>query len=50
MNIVINVAIFLISAIIFSIAGYTIRKKSAERKIGSAESEADKIIEKIYKK
>ena len=42
---VINVAIFLISAIIFSIAGYTIRKKSAERKIGSAESEADKIIE-----
>lgn len=45
MNIVINVAIFLISAIIFSIAGYTIRKKSAERKIGSAESEADKIIE-----
>ena len=45
MNIVINVAIFLISAIIFSIAGYTIRKKSAERKIGSAESEVDKIIE-----
>ena len=45
MNIVIDIAIFLISAVIFTFVGIMIRKKIAESKISSAESEAKKIIE-----
>ena len=45
MDIIINVAVFLISAVIFSIIGYIVRKKTAERKIESAEVESEKILE-----
>ena len=45
MDIIINVAVFLISAVIFSIIGYIMRKKTAERKIESAETESKKILE-----
>ena len=45
MDIIINVAIFLISGIIFSIIGYIMRKKTAERKIESAETESERILE-----
>ena len=38
MDIVINIAIFLISAIVFTFVGIYIRKKIAESKIKSAES------------
>ena len=44
MQIVINIAIFLVSAIIFTFVGMAIRKKVAESKLGSAEEEARKII------
>ena len=47
MDIIINVAIFLISAIIFSIIGYIMRKKTAERKIESAETESERIFSDI---
>lgn len=46
MQIVIYIAIFLISAVIFTFVGMAIRKKTAESKIGSAEKEAKKIIER----
>ena len=42
-NIMIAIAAFLISAVIFSIVGYYVRKKVAESKIGSAEEEAKRI-------
>ncbi len=45
MDIVINIAVFLISAIIFTFVGMFIRKKVAESKMESAENEAKKIIE-----
>ena len=41
---VIYIAIFLVSAIIFTFVGMAIRKKVAESKLGSAEEEARKII------
>ena len=44
MQIVIDIAIFLVSAIIFTFVGMAIRKKVAESKLGSAEEEARKII------
>ena len=44
MQIVIYIAIFLVSAIIFTFVGMAIRKKVAESKVGSAEEEAKKII------
>ena len=44
MQIVIYIAIFLVSAIIFTFVGMAIRKKVAESKLGSAEEEARKII------
>ena len=46
MQIVIDIAIFLVSAIIFTFVGMAIRKKVAESKLGSAEEEARKIIKK----
>ena len=45
MDIVINIAVFLISAVIFTFVGMFIRKKVAESKMESAENEAKKIIE-----
>ena len=44
-NIIIYIAIFLISAVVFTIVGFTIRKKIAESKMKSAENEAKRIIE-----
>ena len=45
MDIVINIAVFLISAVIFTFVGMFVRKKIAESKMQSAESEAKKILE-----
>ena len=45
MDIVINIAVFLVSAVIFTCVGVFIRKKVAESKMQSAESEAKKILE-----
>lgn len=42
MDIIINVAVFLISAVIFTFVGMYIRKKLAESKMKSAEAEAKK--------
>ena len=44
-NIIIYIAIFLISAIIFTFVGFFIRKKIAESKMKSAENEAKRILE-----
>lgn len=49
MDYVIGIAIFLVSAVIFTFVGITIRKKVAESKIDSAENEAKKIIELAQK-
>ena len=48
-NIIINIAIFLISAIIFSFVGYTMRKRIAESKLRIAEEEAKRIIDSAVK-
>ena len=45
MDIIINIAIFLISAVIFTFVGVYIRKKIAESKMKSAENEAKRILE-----
>ena len=45
MDIVINIAVFLISAVIFTFVGMMVRKKIAESKMQSAENEAKKILE-----
>ena len=47
-NIMIAIAAFLISAVIFSIVGYYVRKKVAESKIGSAEEEKTYVVVAIY--
>jgi ribonuclease Y len=44
----IAIAAFLISAVIFSIVGYYVRKKVAESKIGSAEEEAKRIRDNVH--
>ena len=49
MQIVIYITIFLISAIVFLFVGYTVRKKTAESKIESAEKEAQRILENASK-
>ena len=49
MEIVINIAVFLISAVIFTCVGVFIRKKIAESKMESAENEAKRIIEMANK-
>ena len=46
MDIVINIAIFLITAIVFTFVGVFIRKRIAESKLKSAENEARQIIER----
>ena len=48
-NIIIDIAIFLISAVIFSFVGYTMRKKIAESKLRVAEEEAKRIIDSAAK-
>ena len=45
MDIVINIAIFLITAIVFTFVGVFIRKRIAESKLKSAENEAQRILE-----
>ncbi len=45
MNIIMYIAIFLISAVIFTIVGFVMRKKIAESKMKSAENEAKRIVE-----
>ena len=44
-NILIGIAVFLVSAVIFTFVGMYIRKKIAESKMESAEAQAKKIIE-----
>ena len=48
-NIIIYIAIFLITAVIFFVIGYLIRKKTAENKIKGAEEESKRIIENAKK-
>ncbi len=48
-NIIIGIAIFLISAIVFFLVGYTARKKIAESKLKGAEEEAKRIIDSATK-
>ena len=45
MDLVINIAVFLIAAVIFTFVGIFIRKRIAESKLKSAENEAKQIIE-----
>ena len=49
MQIIIYITIFLVSAIVFLFVGYTLRKKTAESKIESAEKEARRILENANK-
>lgn len=49
MSIVINIAIFLITAIVFTFVGVFIRKKIAESKLKSAEDEAKRILDNARK-
>ena len=49
MDLIINIAVFLIAAIIFTFVGMFLRKKTAESKMKSAESEAEKIIQNAKK-
>ena len=44
-EILIYIAIFLVSAVIFTFVGFTIRKKIAESKIEGAEKEAKRVVE-----
>ena len=44
-DIIIYIAIFLVSAVIFTFVGFVIRKKIAESKMKSAENESKRIIE-----
>jgi len=48
-GIVIYIAIFIISGLVFVPVGVAVRKKTAESKIGSAEYEADRIIADAHK-
>lgn len=48
-DIIIYIAIFLVSAIIFFFVGYTMRKKIAESKLRVAEEEAKRIIDSAVK-
>ena len=44
-NTIITIAVFLVSAVIFTFVGFLLRKKIAESKMESAENEAKRIIE-----
>ena len=46
MEIIINIAIFLITAVVFTFVGVATRRKIAESKLNSAENEAKQIIER----
>ena len=46
MDLIINIAIFLITAIVFTFVGVFVRKKIAESKLSSAENEAKQIIDR----
>ena len=48
-NIIIYIAIFLITAVVFLVIGYFIRKKTAESKIKGAEEESNRILENAKK-
>ena len=48
-SIIIDIAIFLISAIVFFFVGFIVRKKIAESKLNGAEAEAKRIIESATK-
>jgi len=48
-NIIIIIAVFLISAVIFTFVGFFIRKRIAESKLESAEKEAKRIVEAAAK-
>ena len=48
-NIIIDIAIFLISAVIFFFVGFIARKKIAESKLKGAEAEAKRILESATK-
>ena len=45
MDIMINIAVFLITAVIFTFVGVIVRKKIAESKLKSAENEAKQIVD-----
>ena len=49
LTIVLCVAVFIVSAVVFFVAGTTYRKKIAEKEIGSAEEEARRIINEAIK-
>ena len=49
MQIIIYITIFLVSAVVFLFVGYTLRKKTAESKIDSAEKEAQRILDNANK-
>ena len=46
MDIIINIAVFLIAAVIFTFVGVYLRKRIAESKLRSAENEAKQILER----
>ena len=46
MDIIIYIAIFLITAVIFTFVGILVRKKIAESKLNSAENEAKQILDR----
>ena len=46
MDLIINIAIFLITAIVFTFVGIFVRKKIAESKLNSAENEAKQILDR----
>ena len=49
MDIVINIAIFLITAVVFTFVGIFVRKKIAESKLKNAENEAEDILARAKK-
>ena len=49
MDLIINIAVFLIAAVIFTFVGMFLRKKTAEAKLKGAENEAQRIIEMANK-
>ncbi|MCQ2420624.1 MAG: ribonuclease Y [Clostridia bacterium] len=49
LTIVLCIAVFIVSAVVFFVAGTTYRKKVAEKEIGSAEEEARRIINEAIK-
>ena len=46
MDLIINIAVFLITAVVFTFVGIFVRKKIAESKLNSAENEAKQILDR----